>query len=509
MVLSSLLFVFVIPYSFSWVLSPSTSTRIVLARCRLSSSLSINENDRELGGLYQPSPGDLLLDNFWELSSSSSSSVDQIMAYFLDNNNLKEIEKERDCEKPRQSNQGGIVRLCKQQKMINNNEDENEYDHLFNVLYQTNNNTSTNVSFSSSYNKKDRDTKFSSYKITVSYNGEHFCGWQQQLNSSKPSVQETLISILDPYLNPTSIISTSSPFANNNTRKVSSKKINNRKKKKKKTIDIRVSGRTDSGVHAIGQVCRVRTFRDFDLLKKDMILYDEKEEMKNIINNHPLSISSSSLRKKQILKCQKVEKVTSLFHPTFCSTSRAYVYVLDTQPFLSSSNDDQNKNLILQNVCEEINKVLNPLEHKELDYFALSHGKVKTQNTTCTLTHARAFMVDITQDQYQDQPSSSSSPSFPPVILIQLVGNRFLRRMVRILVSTVIREVLVSKKFQHDSNPNNNNISMMNQQQQHKIMDLEDILESQSRMYSAKAAPPNRLIFVGCELDQDYFIADS
>lgn len=63
------------------------------------------------------------------------------------------------------------------------------------------------------------------------------------------------------------------------------------------------------------------------------------------------------------------------------------------------------------------------IQGRELDYLAFSFGKVKTENTLCTLTTARARIVETDSQR---------------AVGIELVGDRFLRRMVRILVGKAI-----------------------------------------------------------------------
>jgi tRNA U38,U39,U40 pseudouridine synthase TruA len=108
----------------------------------------------------------------------------------------------------------------------------------------------------------------------------------------------------------------------------------------------------------------------------------------------------------------------------------------------------------------QLNALLQELENKTLDYVAVSYGKIKTQSTDCTLFCARAFRLD------QDDGGG---------VCIQLVGNRFLRRMVRILVSTALLQV-----FEGETS-------------------LLGILEPKDRSLSARPAPSGGLMFVGAD----------
>lgn len=162
---------------------------------------------------------------------------------------------------------------------------------------------------------------------------------------------------------------------------------------------IRVCGRTDAGVSAITQVCRFRTALDLDA---------------GDIAEHLQKLPSPGA------KVQQVVEVTRAFHPTFTATCRAYVYLIDCDAWEGFSSEK----------LGTLNQILQALEGKELDYIGLSYGRLKTQTSLCTLHHARACLVST------DEESSA--------VCIELVGNRFLRRMVRNLVEAAIRITLTA-----------------------------------------------------------------
>ena len=56
----------------------------------------------------------------------------------------------------------------------------------------------------------------------------------------------------------------------------------------------------------------------------------------------------------------------------------------------------------------------------------------------CTLYVSRCFMVDLEDPTYVDDPSSRRQLS-DPALCVELVGTRFLRRMVRIIVVSTVR----------------------------------------------------------------------
>lgn len=255
--------------------------------------------------------------------------------------------------------------------------------------------SNTLVSSDPTSDNKNLRMKKKAFALTIAYRGTDFCGWQTQVDNILPSVQESLETHLAVLQGD--------------------------------RVDVRVCGRTDSGVSAIGQVCRYRTLLDID---------------ENVVQSH-----LDKFPMKSSLQCVAVQRVSLKFHPSFGAKSRAYVYLIDPG-FLSEDE------------VEGLSDILRELENKVLDYVAVSYGKVKTQSTECTLFSARAF---------QEEKSGAC--------VIQLVGNRFLRRMVRILVSTALMQV-----FRHETS-------------------LLPLLETKNRTVCAPPAPPHGLIFVAADFE--------
>ena len=120
------------------------------------------------------------------------------------------------------------------------------------------------------------------FKVTVSYDGSNYCGWQSQPNAK--SVQKTIEDVLS--------------------------KIH------QKPIFIVASGRTDAQVHAIGQVFHFDTEKDID----------DKQLMFSLNSMLPNDI-----------RIKKVEEVGLDFHSRFHAISKRYDYVMtyDVQnPFI-------------------------------------------------------------------------------------------------------------------------------------------------------------------------------
>lgn len=110
------------------------------------------------------------------------------------------------------------------------------------------------------------------WKLTIEYDGSPYVGWQRQ--QSDPSVQQAIEEAIEKF---------SGEFAR-----------------------LHVAGRTDAGVHALGQVAH------FDLARKS-----DAEEIRKAINAHlrphPIAVISA-------------EKAAPDFHARFQATHRAYMY---------------------------------------------------------------------------------------------------------------------------------------------------------------------------------------
>jgi tRNA pseudouridine(38-40) synthase len=257
-----------------------------------------------------------------------------------------------------------------------------------------------------------------------------------------PSVQGTLVDVLDPVFGRL-IGKHTTTFASSNIER----------DQNTLPVEIKVSGRTDAGVSAIGQICRLRTWRTD--LPNEQSIEEIEHYVKELVNKHVSELGAG-------LRVTNVQKVGDDFHPTFGATCRAYAYLIDLQ------NDDSTEQpRITRDTVTKLDGMLRALESQTLDYVAFSYGKVKTQTTNCTLLYARASLVECAVSKKE-------------AICIELIGDRFLRRMVRILVATALREACADTA-REDS--------------------LQQVIATRDRTICAPAAPPGGLIFVAAGYD--------
>ena len=313
-----------------------------------------------------------------------------------------------------------------------------------------------NLDTVSDHNVIHRRRKKQSFCLVLAYDGSRFCGWQRQPQNLKaPSVQEVIETTIE------------RAFVENGR------------------PDVRVSGRTDSGVHALGQIARVRILAQRRV--NDSIVTVSPGDVLDVLNR-------AAQESNYNWRCLSVTAVSDKFHPTFDSKSRSYAYILDAnavtelivaiQSTGAQSYTETAKHRLLVYFQHLLNSLLNCLVGKELDYYALSYGIVKTESTLCCLEHAKVIIGKAVQSQPSDQT----------ILIFEFTGNRFLRRMVRILVGTCIYHALLRLAnttslvhFELNHEPDNDTT-------------MYDICTMRERTPFIKVAPPDGLIFIGANV---------
>ncbi len=201
----------------------------------------------------------------------------------------------------------------------------------------------------------------SRYKITIQYDGTNYFGWQMQ--SQERTIQSEIETALLPL--------------NDNKR-----------------VKVIGAGRTDTGVHAFGQVAHF----DLDTNLKTV-------QLKKALNARLLDD----------IRIIDVEQVSADFHARFSAKRRYYRY----QCYLG-------ENILFKNQSWFVNEIDNAI----LDIFAkkivgthdfLSFSKLNKQlkNTVCIIYESKWFKSEN-------------------MLIFNVCGNRFLHHMVRYLVGTMV-----------------------------------------------------------------------
>ena len=200
-------------------------------------------------------------------------------------------------------------------------------------------------------------------KLTVEYDGTNFSGWQVQ--KEKRTVQEELELALSKIL--------------------------------KEEVSIIGSGRTDAGVHALGQVCNFKTDKTI-----------KPQELHFAINTMlPIDIVVI-----------KVEEVEEEFNSRISAKKKHYRYVINNGKFPSALNANREYHFKYFLDIEAMQMAADDLlgEH---DFKAFSASGCTVKDTTRTI---HLLKINRLGDR----------------VIIDVVGNGFLYNMVRIIVGTLL-----------------------------------------------------------------------
>jgi tRNA pseudouridine38-40 synthase len=201
-------------------------------------------------------------------------------------------------------------------------------------------------------------------KLTIAYDGTNYCGWQVQPNGI--TIEEVL----------------------------------NKALRKMTGEDITVIGasRTDSGVHAMGNVA----------------VFDTE----STIPPDRFAVSLNQHLPEDIV-IVKSEEVASDFHPRYCDCSKTYEYhIINTRipnPTKRLTNYFVSYNLNIDHMREAASYLVG--EH---DFVSFCNVRTDVENTVRTI-----YALDILTNGNE--------------ITIRITGNGFLYNMVRIIVGTLIR----------------------------------------------------------------------
>lgn len=200
-------------------------------------------------------------------------------------------------------------------------------------------------------------------KVTIQYNGENYCGWQKQPDSLgiQGNIEKAIYEIT------------------------------------KEKVKITGSGRTDAGVHALGQVANFKIESSIPA-----------EKIPNALNAKlPKDIS--------IIACSEVDDE---FHSRYSAKGKRYRYLIYNQLYRSPIYKDISYHirydLDFEKMCEEAKHLIG--EH---DFKGFMSSGSSVNDTVRTI-------YDITLEKYED------------LIILEVEGNGFLYNMVRIIVGTLV-----------------------------------------------------------------------
>ena len=242
-------------------------------------------------------------------------------------------------------------------------------------------------------------------KLVIEYDGSGFNGWQKQPN--KLNIQGEIEAVLENIT--------------------------------KEKVELIASGRTDAGVHALGQVANFKT------------------NSKIPIEKIPIAINSQV---KNSIRIKNAEEVDERVHSRYNCKKKTYRYIIDNSKYGSS---------IYRNLTYHIPTKLNVEKMKKaIKYFEGQHDfkAFRSSGTSSKSSVRTIYNAEIKQkEQY---------------IVIELTGNGFLYNMVRIISGTLV-DVGLGKT---------------------KPEDIPNIIEEKDRQKAGKTLPPQGLFLVKVEYDK-------
>lgn len=198
-------------------------------------------------------------------------------------------------------------------------------------------------------------------------------------------------------------------------------------------VELIASGRTDAGVHAIGQVANFKT------------------TSKLPIEKIPVAINS---KLKKSIRIQKAEEVEERFHSRYNCKEKTYMYII---------NNSKQGSAIYRNLEYYIPMKLDVKAMKQaIQHFEGEHDfkGFKASGTSSKSSVRKIYKAEIKQENER--------------IVIELTGNGFLYNMVRIIAGTLV-DVGLGKI---------------------KPEEIKNIIKSKDRTKAGKTLPPYALYLV-------------
>lgn len=242
-------------------------------------------------------------------------------------------------------------------------------------------------------------------KLTIEYDGKDFNGWQKQPN--KLNIQGEIEKAIE---------------------RITGEKV-----------DLTASGRTDAGVHALGQVANFKTNSNIPIEKIPIAL-------------------NTNLKKSIVIK--EAEEVEERFHSRLNCKRKTYRYIINHSKYGTALYRNLETHIPLELDIKNMQKAVKYFEG-EHDFKAFKASGTSSKSTIRTIYKADVIVAENER------------------IYIELTGNGFLYNMVRIISGTIV-EVGLGKK---------------------KPEDIKEIIESKNRENAGKTLPPQGLYLVKVEYD--------
>lgn len=242
-------------------------------------------------------------------------------------------------------------------------------------------------------------------KLTIEYDGKEFNGWQKQPN--KLNIQGTIEKAIERITG--------------------------------EEIELSASGRTDSGVHALGQVANFKTNSNIPIEK--------------------FAIAINSNLKKSIL-IKSAEEVDEKFHSRLSCKRKTYRYVINYSKLGTAIYRNLETHLPVQLDIEKMKQGIQYFKG-EHDFKAFKASGTSSKSSVRTIYEAKVI------------------PKEKEKIWIELTGNGFLYNMVRIIAGTLVE------------------VGMGNIEPE----EILHIIEGKDRTKAGKTLPPQGLYLVKVEYD--------
>ena len=241
-------------------------------------------------------------------------------------------------------------------------------------------------------------------KLTIEYDGKDFNGWQKQPN--KLNIQGTIEQAI--------------------------KNITG------EDVELNASGRTDAGVHALGQVANFKTNSEIPIEK--------------------FSIAINSKLKKSIV-IKKAEEVDERFHSRLNCKRKTYRYIINNSPEGTAIYRYLETHIPQKLDVKKMEQALKYFEG-EHDFKAFKASGTSSKSSVRTIYKTQIY-------KKEDR------------IIIELTGNGFLYNMVRIIAGTLVDVGLGKIEPQQ----------------------IENIIKEKKRENAGKTLPPNGLYLVSVEYE--------